>query len=248
MRGDPRTRMPPGDLHAVARYRVPVHRIGYRPAPWNWTPWEYAGTDGRFHGRWDDPHGTWRSLYTGFSALACYLEVLAAFRADPVLADELNAVVDEEDDAAHYPTVGAGTLSRSWCEPRLSASGRLTGTFAAPGHPESLPTLRHRFLKAAREFGLADLDAAAIRESRPRRLTQHIAAWIYTLSTTDGAPLSGIEFQSRHGDNLTLWAVFERDTASNAPPEITPIDAQPIDEQDPDLVEAMRLYRLKWLS
>ena len=118
-----------------------------------------------------------------------------------MLADELDAVVDEDDDATDYPTLVAGTLPRSWCEPRLSASGQLSGTFAMPGHPESLPTLRHRFLKAAREFGLADLDAAAIRYSRPRALTQHIAAWIYTLSTTEGAPLSGIEFQSRHGDN-----------------------------------------------
>src|SRR6476661_11152581 len=55
MRGDPHTRTPSGDLHTVRRRRVPVHRVGYRPAPWNWTPWEYAGTDGRFHCRWDDP-------------------------------------------------------------------------------------------------------------------------------------------------------------------------------------------------
>jgi hypothetical protein len=245
MRGDPRTRTPSGDLYAVRR-RVSVYRIGYRPAPWNWTPWEYAGTDGRFHGRWDDPNGTWRSLYTGSSALACYLEVLAAFRADPTLAGELDAVVDDEDDAAQYPTVVAGTVPRSWCEPRLSASGTLSGTFAVPGHRESLPTLRQRFLEAAREFGLADLDAAAIRDSRPRTLTQHIAAWIYTLSTIDGGVLSGIEFYSRHGDNLRLWALFERDTATSAPPQITPSDAQPVDEQDPDLAEGMRLHRLTW--
>jgi hypothetical protein len=44
-----------------------------------------------------------------------------------------------------------------------------------------------------------------------------------------------------------LWALFERDAASTAPPQITPIDARPIDPQDPDLAEAMRLHRLKWL-
>ena len=76
-----------------------MHRVGYRPDPWNWTPWEYAGTYGRFHGRWDDPHGTWRTLYAGFSALACYLEVLAAFRADPLLADEVGSIDDDGDDA-----------------------------------------------------------------------------------------------------------------------------------------------------
>ena len=69
----------------MQRRRVPVHRVGYRPEPWHWTPWEYTGADGRFYGRWDDPHGTWRALYPGFSPLACYLEVLAVFRADPQL-------------------------------------------------------------------------------------------------------------------------------------------------------------------
>ena len=84
MPGESRTHTPSGDLHTVRRHQVPVHRVGFAPAPWNWTPWEYAGTDGCFHGRWDDPHGTWRSLYTGFSAPACYLEVLAPFRAAPI--------------------------------------------------------------------------------------------------------------------------------------------------------------------
>jgi hypothetical protein len=34
-------------------------------------------------------------------------------------------------------------------------------------HQESLPTLRQRFLGRAESFGLADLDAAAIRDSAP---------------------------------------------------------------------------------
>jgi hypothetical protein len=47
---------------------------------------------------------------------------------------------------------------------------------------------------------------------------------------------------------LTLWAVFERDTTCMVPPQITPIDTQPIDDHDPDLAQAMRLHRLKWLN
>lgn len=191
-----RTDTPSGSLRTIRRRHVAVHRVGYRPDPWNWTPWEYAGTDGRFHGRWDDPNGTWRTLYAGFSPLACYLEVLAVFRADPVVAEELDAIFDNTDCDARYPTAAAGSVPRSWCGPRLFASGRLTGTFAVPGHPESLPTLRARFLNEAKAFGLADLDAAAIRDSRPRALTQAISAWIYTLSSADWTPISGIEFAS----------------------------------------------------
>ena len=137
-------------------------------------------------------------------------------------------------------------MTRSWCTPRLIASGRLTGTFAVPGHPASLPTLRHRFLKSAKAFGLADLDAAAIRDSRPRALTQAMSAWIYTLTAADGTPLTGIEFFSRHGDNLTLWALYERDPATGGPPEVTAVSADPVDGNDPDLKDAMRLHRLTW--
>lgn len=28
-----------------------VWRIGFKPEPWAWSGWEWAGTDGRFHGR-----------------------------------------------------------------------------------------------------------------------------------------------------------------------------------------------------
>jgi hypothetical protein len=233
-----------GNLQTVQRHHVPVHRVGYRPDPWNWTPWQYAGPDGRFNGRWDDPQGTFRTLYCGSSALACYLEVLAAFRADPLLAAELDEIDDDGDNPGNH-TMPAGTVPRSWCAPRLIASGRLSGTFTVPGHPESLPTLRHRFLNDARSFGLADLDAAAIRDSRPRALTQAISAWIYTLRADD-APLSGIEFFSRHGDNLTLWALYERDTTTISPPEIAGVSTDPIDVDDPDLTEALRLHRLTW--
>ncbi|MDQ2635575.1 MAG: RES domain-containing protein, partial [Actinomycetota bacterium] len=97
------------------------YRVGYQPEPWSWTPWEYAGTDGRFHGRWDDPNGTWRTLYTGSSALACYLEVLAVFRADPAVVEELDDIEDNDDDSGSYPTALAGSVPRSWCTPRLLA-------------------------------------------------------------------------------------------------------------------------------
>ena len=117
MRGGTHVETPLGDLRTVRRHHVPVHRVGYRPEPWNWTPWEYAGADGRFHGRWDD---------------------------------------------------------------------------------------------------------------------------------RDGSPLTGVEYISRHGDSLTLWAIYERDTSTNSPPHISPIGADPIDADD--LAEAMRLHRLTWVD
>lgn len=115
-----------------------------------------------------------------------------------------------------------------------------------PGHQRSLATLRTAFLPTARSFGLADLDAAAIRDSRPRALTQAISAWLYTLRTRDGKPFNGIQFQSRHGDGLLPWAVYERDRAAATPPEVGPDASAPITTDDPQLLEAMRLHGLTW--
>ena len=191
---------PDGSIHGVRLQRRPVHRVGYRPDPWVWTPWTYAGADGRFRGHWEDPHETWRSLYVGSSALARYLAVLARFRTDPRIQREMDEIIDDDDHL--YPTAPAGALSRRWCQPRLNACGRLSGLLAVPGHQESLPTLRQRFLGLAESFGLADLESAAIRDGRPRALTQAISAWMDTLQAADETPLSGMKFQSRHGDDL----------------------------------------------
>ncbi|SPM39019.1 hypothetical protein MNAB215_1201 [Mycobacterium numidiamassiliense] len=139
-----------------------VHRIGYAPAPWDWTPWEHA-QGGRFHGRWDDPDGNWRALYVGDCALACYLEVLAPFRPDPVLAQQLAEILSDDED--YFPTTNPGELPYVWCEPRLSCSAMLSGYFAVPGHHKTLPTLRKRFLQLAKRHGCKDLDAGAIRHA-----------------------------------------------------------------------------------
>lgn len=36
-----------------------------------------------------------------------------------------------------------------------------------------------------------------------------ISQWINTLNGPDRKPVAGIEFDSRHGDGLTLWALYE---------------------------------------
>jgi hypothetical protein len=55
--------LPQGDVSLVTNPGT-VWRVGYRPEPWTWTPWQYA-ENGRFNGRWDDPDGNYRTLYTG---------------------------------------------------------------------------------------------------------------------------------------------------------------------------------------
>src|SRR5699024_3922038 len=114
---------------------------------------------------------------------------------------------------------------------------------------ESLPTLRTRFLRLAADYGLPDVDAAAIRQAEPRAFTQAIAAWIYDQDGPDGVPVAGVGFDSRHGDGLGLWAVFERPGDGTTPQCIAVVEHdEPVQPDDPHIVEAMRIHRLQWSS
>ena len=198
-----------GDLLCQDAAGRHVHRVGFEPDPWAWTPWQYA-EHGRFSGRWDDPDGVWRSIYVGESRLACYLEVLAFARPDPQLQDELAGIDEDPEDEVSHPSLAAGLLPECWRWPRRVGSARLTGWYALPGDKESLPTVRARFLALAIRLRLSDVDAGAIRLAEPREFTQAIAAWLYDQTAPDDTPLAGVQFTSRHGDSLALWAVLER--------------------------------------
>jgi hypothetical protein len=235
-----------GPVRCASLDREDIHHVGYQPSPWNWAAWEHSQR-GRFRGRWDDPAGNWRAIYGGTSAIACYFEVLAPFRPDPALATDMD-VIDSDDDADAFPTIPPGQLPHDWCEPRLICSGQLSGCFALPGHHETLPTLREQFLPLARDAGLADVDAAAVREGEPRELTQSISAWIYEIVGSGGERISGIQYQSRHGDDLTLWAIYEHGTAES-PPEVTErAEPRAVSPDDESLVEAMRIHRIAWAA
>ena len=175
-----------GDLLCEDAAGRHVHRVGFEPEPWAWTPWQYA-EHGRFSGRWDDPDGVWRSIYVGESRLACFLEVLAFARPDPQLQDELGIEEAPEDEVVH-PTLAGGLVPESWRWPRRVGWARLTGWYAVPGDKESLPTLRTRFLALAIKLRLPDVDAGVIRLAEPREFTQAIAAWLYDQTAPDGTP------------------------------------------------------------
>lgn len=234
-----------GDLLCQDAAGRQVHRVGFEPDPWGWTPWQYA-EHGRFSGRWDDPDGVWRSIYVGERRLACYLEVLAFARPDPQLQDDLAGIEEDPQDQVAHSTLAGGLLPESWRWPRRIGSARLTGWYAVPGQKESLQTLRSRFLSLAIKLRLPDVDAAAIRLAEPREFTQAIAAWLYDQSGPDGEPLAGVEFASRHGDELRLWAVLERPADGDVSVLLDEAESEPIDENDPQLEEAMRIHRLQW--
>jgi len=235
---------PRGEVCCAQVQGAAAYRVGYPPTSWEWTPWEFA-TDGRFTGRWDDPAGVWRTLYVGATRLSCYLEVLAYARKSEELSAALDEIVDN-DDEDEFPTIAPGRVPRSWMSTRATGSGTITGWFVVPGDAESVATLRTTFRPHAIRHGLVDLDTAAIRDGRPRALTQAISQWINPLTDPDGEPVACIQFESRHGDGLVLWALYERPGDGPVSKNVMVLDYGPVEEHDPDLVEAMRLHNLVW--
>jgi hypothetical protein len=243
----------PGDMVTVRGLQLQVDvdpgvvwRVGYRPDPWAWTPWQYA-VGGRFGGRWDDPAGEFRTVYAGGSLLGCLLEVLAPFRPDLVLAEVVEGIEEDPVDAEQYPTGPSGRVPRDWLLPRVASTARLTGRYVAVSHMYSLGSLRQRFRQLARRLGLPDLDASALKAAQPRELTQTIARWLYrSPADPDSRPVDGVRFDSRHDDGIALWAVFEQPGDPAVSPQLTDPAEHPLTDTSPDLLQALATHRLTW--
>jgi hypothetical protein len=218
-----------------------VWRVGFRPEPWAWSGWEWA-TDGRFPGRWDDLHGNFRTIYAGSSLLACLLEVLAHFRKDARLSMELDEIVEDDEDKVLHPTLAPGQVPREWLDARAAASAELAGRYCAVTDSGSVAVLYPHFIGLALAAGLGDFDTAALKDARPRHLTQAVASWLYEMTDFDG-----VTFASRHGDDLQLWAIFERPDDPPITPNIQEvIDDEPLQHDRPEISKAFHLLGLQW--
>ncbi|WP_180536420.1 RES domain-containing protein [Micrococcus luteus] len=223
--------------------------MGYPPDPWQWADWKWAAPEGRFQGRWDAlDGGLYRTLYVGGSLFACLVELLAPLRPDPVLAERLGEITVEPEDAAQAPTEEPGVIDvDDWTARRRAGSAHLTGRFCVVTAFETIAALRPRFAGIATGVhGLADFDAAALKDARPRLLTQAVSQHLWEMRQKDGADLcDGVEFLSRHGDDLPLWAVFERPGDGEISPHLTDTAEHALTRDTPDLVRAFELHGLR---
>ncbi|HEY4276620.1 MAG TPA: RES domain-containing protein [Conexibacter sp.] len=212
-----------------------IHRIGRAPDAWAWPDWAYAGEDGTFGNRWDDPSGEYRVLYASSQRLGAYLETLARFRPDPAL----QAAMTEIDDDPDFPTAPAGLVPAGWRERRCIGSAHHSGPFANIGHSDSIAHLRAALAAELVHHGLDDLDAGDLRRRAPRRFTQAISRYVFEHGRDrDGRPYVGIAYASRLGDDLTNWAVFEGSEPHGQTTE-------PIACNDPDFGRALEVNGLR---
>jgi hypothetical protein len=120
-------------------------------------------------------------------------------------------------------------------------TGRLQGIYCDVGHADSLAHLRHALAPRLLHYRLDDLDGGDIRSRSPRAFTQELSRYI-NAQTSDGRPtFAGIRYASRHGDELTNWAIFE-------PNEPIDRDAEDLTLHDHDLRAVAASYGLTLTS
>lgn len=206
-----------------------VYRLGRRPDPWAYPNWAFAGEDGTFGNRFDDPDSSYRVLYASSQRLGTFVEVLARFRPDPTVVAGLAEVQGDDPHEGLSP----GSLPSAWLDQRLVGEGVLEGTYADIGHSRSLAYLREQLAARLVHYGLEDLDAAAIRLKAPRQFTQEVSRFVYECSEEEGArQFDGIRYGSRLGDEFENWAIFEPAQPINS-------SAEPLDPDDPHLLAAL---------
>jgi len=227
-----------------------VWRVGFRPDPWTWSDWKYAQEDGRFGGRWDDEEAQFRTIYTAESLYACFVELLAKLRPHRSVDDAVMAIEDPDDQAAHYSEYPAGTINFSWFDDRVACRADQTGRYCYVTHSNSVAVLRQHFDPARYGIQAADFDAALLKDSAPRVLTRSVARWLYQLGEPDsGIPaVDGVEFRSRHGDDLRMWAVFERPDQGEVSPQLVQRVGVDLSPESPDLIRALELHGIEWTT
>ena len=232
--------MPAPDLAVESLSDAVCCRVGYAPDPWSWTDWIY----GPFTGRWDDPDTAYRVLYAASSEFACFVELLARFRKDPVVTAGMQEIVSNDARDADHPTVSGGVVPSEWFDPRCVATGRITGEYVDVQHADSISHLRPHFVLLARSLGLSDFDGAAIRSSEPRTLTQRVSRHLYVRTAPQ---FDGVLFESRLGNDITLIGIFERrDTSTGTRSRlIDPVDVIAIDPESPDFQRALEVLDLE---
>ena len=224
-----------------------VWRVGFLPQPWEWSDWRWAGPDGRFNGRWDPlDHGLYRTIYAAGSLLACLVELLAPHRPDPYLVAEIDDIEEDDSDADQFPSARPGELDLDqWLVNRVAGSARLTGRYVDITASETVARLHPLFKGKALAYNLKDFDAAALKNAENRLLTQEVSQYLWTRKNPDGSDFcDGIQFRSRHGDDLLLWAVYERDTDGQTSAHITNIELADLISNTPELRAALSLLGL----
>lgn len=221
----------------------PVWRVGRVPDPWAWPAPEFA-----YGQRWDDSGRAFRTVYAGDTPVACFIEVLAHARPGLTGDPDYDSITVDDADQNEYPTPAPGIVDPDWLASRLLAEAVLAGSYCDVTRTVTIQALRSALLPFALEAGFPDFDGAALKTAGAsgRKLTQHTATYLYNQARGNDAAFDGVHFTSRHGEEHSLWAIFERPDNTPTSPLVTPISSEPVDPASGDLAVVFEVLNLTW--
>jgi hypothetical protein len=152
----------------------------------------------------------------------------------------LGEIDDDDGSVGSFPDAPAGGVGYSWLDKREYGEAGQTGRYCFITHSRSIAALLAHY--PFERYGLAasDVDVALLKDASDRALTRGIARWLYDLHNEAGETVvDGVEFRSRHGDDIRVWAVFERAGDPPRSPRIEPTSAPArVTPELPELLEA----------
>lgn len=179
--------------------------------------------------------------------MGCFLELLARFRPSSTLLAELDQIADDDGSIGDHLEAPDGTVGYSWLDDRQYSSADQSGQYCFITHSRSIAALTSCYPFDLHGLASDDVDAALLKDARDRVLTRSIASWLYNLHDDEGAVVDGVRFNSRHGDEIRVWAVFERADDPVRSPLIQPSSEPTSVHPDlPALKEAFARFDLHW--
>lgn len=134
-----------------------------------------------------------------------------------------------------------------WLEQRFGGSADQSGRYCCVTHSESISAIQAAFPFVRFKLKPMLLDASVLKDAHRRDLTRSIARWIFDLRDDQQNDLvDGIEFRSRFGDDVRMWAIFERAADGETSSRLTNQATFALHPESPEVIEAFRLHDLCW--
>lgn len=175
-------------------------------------------------GRFDDPNGSYPTLYCSTSAVCAYGETIAVFRRRAGLLEAIDAYLDGRPDPEYDPELHPGIVPDDYLSGRaigwaeVSAKARFVDVAAAQTHRDA----GIRLADLLRQHGLKEFDRGVVM-TQDRRLTRPVGRIYYELRVEIGSGWNGIRYESRHQEGWECWAVWDPDAVLGIDAAISPI-------------------------
>jgi hypothetical protein len=238
--------------------KEPVFRVAFGGNPLAFRPWKTISAKTPMHGRWDDPEGNYRVLYTSATARGALRESLQYFR--PALAlleklrnlnyepHEVNVACDSREMrlasdnrelrfAGQFecsPFEEIGTIPPSWFTTRTFSEIRVENGKCVPVCTEAALDVIYR--QCGIRFNVGELLAQT-----GLAWTRYISRMIWRRRI-----YSGIEALSKFGINLRNYAFFEDRPHSNIlRAKLEVVETKPLRPADPLVVAVAETLGLR---